>query len=234
MSWTDRATLPRAARVVAVVAHPDDESFGLGAVLSTFAEKGSSVGVVCLTRGEASALGATEVDLACTRQDEFQHASAELGITDVAMLDYPDGLLEGAPTEKLIAAVDAHATAAELLVVFDTTGVTGHVDHRRATEAAVSWAGSNDVPVLAWTLPVDIAETLNGEFGTGFVGRRRDAIDIEIRVDRTRQMRAIQCHRSQVVGNPVLWRRLELQGNYEYLRHLTAITTIGQSEGRWS
>jgi LmbE family N-acetylglucosaminyl deacetylase len=230
MSSTDRAALPPAGRVLAVVAHPDDESFGLGAVLSTFAERGSSVGVVCLTRGEASALSATEVDLACTRQQEFQHASAELGIADVAMLDYPDGFLEGVPTTELIAVVDAHAAAADLLVVFDTTGVTGHVDHRRATEAAISWAGSNDVPVLAWTLPVKIAEALNDEFGTGFVGRRRDAIDIDLRVSRTRQMRAIECHRSQAVGNLVLRRRLELQGDHEYLRHLAPITpstTVG-------
>jgi len=37
--------------VLAVVAHPDDESFGLGAVLASFAETGARVSVLCFTRG---------------------------------------------------------------------------------------------------------------------------------------------------------------------------------------
>ena len=40
--------------VAAVVAHPDDESFGLGGVLATFAAQGRLVHVLCLTHGEAS------------------------------------------------------------------------------------------------------------------------------------------------------------------------------------
>jgi LmbE family N-acetylglucosaminyl deacetylase len=45
-------------------------------------------------------------------------------------------------------------------------------------------------------------------------------VDIALRVDRTRQQRAIAEHRSQSVANPVLWRRLELLGNAEWLRWL--------------
>jgi hypothetical protein len=48
--------LPRWDRVLAVVAHPDDESFGLGAVLAAVVGEGAEVGVLCLTHGEASTL----------------------------------------------------------------------------------------------------------------------------------------------------------------------------------
>jgi LmbE family N-acetylglucosaminyl deacetylase len=39
---------------MAVVAHPDDESFGLGALLSELTGVGVEVEVVCFTHGEAS------------------------------------------------------------------------------------------------------------------------------------------------------------------------------------
>lgn len=49
-----------------VVAHPDDESFGLGAIVDAFTRSGSGVEVLCLTHGEASTLqGALETSLRC-------------------------------------------------------------------------------------------------------------------------------------------------------------------------
>ena len=39
--------------LLAVLAHPDDESFGLGGTLALYARKGCDVYYVCATRGEA-------------------------------------------------------------------------------------------------------------------------------------------------------------------------------------
>jgi LmbE family N-acetylglucosaminyl deacetylase len=47
---------------LAVIAHPDDESFGLGAVLAAFGA-GTQVRVLCFTRGEASTLGTTDAGM---------------------------------------------------------------------------------------------------------------------------------------------------------------------------
>ena len=49
--------------ILAVVAHPDDESFGLGALLARAAAAGARVGVLCLTHGEASTLHGVDGDL---------------------------------------------------------------------------------------------------------------------------------------------------------------------------
>lgn len=50
--------LPDTARVLAVVAHPDDESFGLGAIIDGLTAGGMAVAVLCFTHGEPSTLHA--------------------------------------------------------------------------------------------------------------------------------------------------------------------------------
>ena len=102
----------------------------------------------------------------------------------------------------------------------DTTGVTGHPDHVAATEAALAAAAVLDLPVLGWTLPASVAETLNDEFEGHFLGRPATEIDIRLDVTRDQQRRASLAHASQAVPTSVLWRRLELLGDVEHLRWL--------------
>lgn len=109
----------------------------------------------------------------------------------------------------------AERVSADLLLVFDEDGITGHRDHCRATEAALAHADQAGLPVLAWAVPAGVAAALNGEYSAGFVGRRREDLHLSLHVDRTRQHRAIARHASQSTTNPVLWRRLELQGDRE-------------------
>ena len=89
------------ASVLAVVAHPDDESFGLGAVIDRLAAGGTAVHVLCYTHGEASTLNETGTDLHRARESELRRASTELGAASVTLLDYPDGRLAGIPPGEL-------------------------------------------------------------------------------------------------------------------------------------
>lgn len=213
-------SLPAASSVLAVCAHPDDESFGLGAVLRHFITDGAKVAMLCFTHGEASSLGGSDRPLSEIRSTELAGAATALGIGRIKLLDRPDGSLAEESLEDLADEVAAMVdeVRADLLLVFDEGGITGHPDHHRATEAAL--AGAPALPVLAWSLPRDVAEALNAEFGAIFVGRNDHEIDVAVRVDRTRQRQAIACHTSQSSDNPVLWRRLELLGDEESLRWL--------------
>jgi LmbE family N-acetylglucosaminyl deacetylase len=207
--------------VLAVCAHPDDESFGLGAVIDHLVKQGAEVAVLCFTHGEASSLGGEEKDLGALRLDELREAAAELAVTKVSLRCYRDGELQRESLDALAKEV-RHAveqTGADFLLVFDEGGVTGHPDHDRATEAAMS--GAPGLPVLAWVVPTTVAEALNTEFGTTFCGRLPAEIDLVIDdIDRSVQWRAISCHRSQATGNPVLQKRLSLLGATEWLRWL--------------
>jgi N-acetylglucosamine malate deacetylase 2 len=94
--------------------------------------------------------------------------------------------------------------------------VTGQPDHRAATGAAVL-AG---LPVLAWTLPAAVAVRLSVGTGQDFADQPLDRIDLRVRVSRDRQRRAVLLHASQILPGAVLWRRLGLLGDREYLRWL--------------
>lgn len=215
-------SLPTWGSVLAVVAHPDDESFGLGAILNAFVTRGSRVSVLCFTHGEASTLHGVDGDLAQVRERELADAAAVLGLHRVWLHDYPDGGLrevDGAELEPLVVAA-IREEGADGVVVFDPDGVTGHPDHQRATAVALRAAAASGVPVLGWTLPVAVATALREELGAPFTGYEPDAIDLVIEVDRTAQRRAVDCHPSQAVPGSALWRRLELLGDREYLRWL--------------
>jgi LmbE family N-acetylglucosaminyl deacetylase len=220
-STTDGASsLPQATSVLAVCAHPDDESFGLGAVLNRLSAQDMRTSVLCFTHGESSTLGGGPAGLRQVREAELLAAAGVLGVGKVELFDHPDGALSSVPLTDLAASVELamSAVAADLLLVFDEGGVKGHPDHRRATEAAL--AGSDVVPVLGWGVPRSVAAALNAEFGTTFCGRDEHEFDVVLAVEREGQRRAIACHASQSADNPVLWRRLELLADAEFLRWL--------------
>jgi N-acetylglucosamine malate deacetylase 2 len=214
--------LPPWRSVLAVVAHPDDESFGLGAVLAGFADAGAAVAVLCFTHGESSTLHGIEGDLASVRAGELASAARVLGVDPVRLVDYPDGALTGVDVDDLSAHVLdlADEVGAEGLLVFDADGVTGHPDHARATLAALAAADSLGLAVLGWTVPKSVAAALNQEYDAAFTGHDPHGIDLVVTLDRTRQLAAVACHPSQAVPGSLLWRRLDLLGDIEYLRWL--------------
>ncbi len=65
-----------------------------------------------------------------------------------------------------------------------------------------------------------MANRLNGEFGTSFVGHDSTDVDLVLRVDRQHQRIASLAHASQAVPTTVLWHRLDLLGDEEHLRWL--------------
>lgn len=207
--------------VLAVVAHPDDESFGLGALLSSASAAGSRAGVLCLTHGEASTLHGVEGDLREIREHELRAAAKRLGLCWVRLLDHPDGAVasdQAKVTADVAAAVGSFHP--DVLLVFDPNGITGHPDHQSATRAAVAVGRRHNIDVVAWTLPASVTDVMAGEGMAMFAGVPDDAVQVTVAVDRSTQLEAVQEHPSQAVPGSPLWRRLELLGDREHLRYL--------------
>jgi N-acetylglucosamine malate deacetylase 2 len=226
--------LPAWKRPLAVVAHPDDETFGLGAILSQMAAADARVHILCYTHGEASRLNENHTDLLRQREHELRQASAALGVAGITLLDYGDGHLAAQPPGELAGRVTAVAAQQhpDGLLAFDDTGITGHPDHKAATAAAVRADAALGLPLLAWALPAEIADRLRAETGQRFAGQPPEALDLRIRVDRAGQRRAAWLHASQISPAAVVWRRLELQGDIEHLRWLLPPAGAAAASGR--
>lgn len=227
----NRGVLPEWRTVLVVVAHPDDESFGLGAIIDAFVQTGADVDVLCLTSGEASTLAEglddtvdLRTQLPAIRAAELHAAAERLGVRRTSLLTHPDGGLAGLPGGVL--AADVHAAVDDSrpdgLLVLDTSGVTGHPDHVTASVTAAAVAADHALPVLGWTLPRRVADELNARFGAAMIGADDDAIGLVLPVDRTRQREAIAAHRTQATPGSILWDRLDLLGDREYLRWISA------------
>jgi len=215
-------SLPGWRRPLVVIAHPDDESFGLGALLTSFVQNGAVPAVLCLTHGEASTLRDIPGDLRTVRAQELRAAALTLDITAVEVLDHHDGHLRDCDPAVLVEAIRraARRERSDGILTFDVGGVTAHPDHDAATLAAVRAGLDLDLNVLGWTLPDDVARALNADLGTDFIGRPPDRIDLVLPVSRDRQLEAIREHPSQAIPGSAVWRRLSLQGDLEHLRWL--------------
>jgi len=100
-------------KLMCLLAHPDDESLGLGGVLAKYASEGVETYVVTATRGERGRFGAGEERpepevVGQVREAELRAAAAELGIREVSFLDYVDGELDRADWGEAVAKIVGH------------------------------------------------------------------------------------------------------------------------------
>jgi LmbE family N-acetylglucosaminyl deacetylase len=90
--------------LIFIGAHPDDETFGMGAVLAKYAADGVKVYYVCATKGEAGTVDAAFLkgfkDIADLRSAEMKAAAQVLGLTGVKYLGYRDSGMPGAPDNR--------------------------------------------------------------------------------------------------------------------------------------
>ena len=206
--------------VLAVVAHPDDESFGLGAVILWLRRHSIPVSALIFTQGEASTLGGTvnHSALRARRCEELACASQILGLVGYALHSYGDGHLHEVPLDERVKMLE-DAGSPQVVLAFDETGITGHQDHIAATEAAKAFAINHGASLFLWTLPEEVANALNKRFGTSFRGRPKGEITatLDVAQERERQWQTIRCHQSQASVLGVVRARLELLRDQGYL-----------------
>ena len=201
--------LPRAGTVLAVTARPGVESAELGALLHAFGRAGASLTLLSLTRGEASPVNSTRNRLEAVRPWELQLASWSLGVSSVAVSDYPDGGLRHCRmsdlTTRVQRAIAEHAP--DLILVLDPA--TGDCDDAQVAQAACLAAESAGVPVAA--------RTIHGAHGSWQVelGDQADAA-------RAVQRSAARAHASQSEALPEVLARVDKLGSHEQLRWLVA------------
>ena len=157
MSTTDKKVL------LAVLAHPDDESFGMGGTLALYASRGVDVYLVCATRGEVGEADAEHMkgfdSVAEMRESELRCAAGILGLKGVYFLGYRDSGMPGTPDNKHPDSQVSHSLdevagrvvryirelKPDVVLTFDPIGGYRHPDHIHIQQATtLAFEKAND------------------------------------------------------------------------------------------
>lgn len=141
--------------ILAALAHPDDESFGMGGTLALYARRGADVYLVCATRGEVGTVDEEHMkgfsSTAEMRESELRCAAEHLGLKGVFFLDYRDSGMPGSPDNQHPDAQVAHPVEEvavkvlkylrelkpDVVLTFDPIGGYRHPDHIHIHNATV-------------------------------------------------------------------------------------------------
>lgn len=141
--------------ILLVLAHPDDETFGMGGTIALYARRGVDVHLVCATRGE---VGSVDPELMKgyasvgeLREAELMCAAGVLGLKGVHFLNYRDSGMPGSPDNnhpQALAAAPMEEVARKVagyirnlkpkvVITFDPIGGYRHPDHIAIQRATV-------------------------------------------------------------------------------------------------
>ena len=209
--------------ILAVFAHPDDESLACGGTLARLADSGARVVLLCASRGESGSVRDESLvdasDLGRVRSEELLEAARTLGIADVLICDHPDGDLRWAHVSQLhdeiVAAIGRYRP--DGVITFAEDGLYWHLDHigvHERTYTAVRSFGADAPPLYYVTIPKGVMRAVveagpRGEAaGEGkFWGIEPDVFGeaakpatfvIDVRAWVPRKLAALSCHRTQV------------------------------------
>ncbi len=150
-------------KLMCVLAHPDDESLGMGGTLAKYAADGAETYVVTATKGERGRSGSLE-PISPERVGQMRHAELlaaceELGVREVSMLGYRDAELDQADPREAIGKIadQIGRVKPDVVMTFGPDGAYGHPDHiaiSQFTTAAVMCASGvhrvSKLYYLAW------------------------------------------------------------------------------------
>jgi len=211
------------ATILAVLAHPDDETFICGGTLAKYAREGHKVILVCATKGEMGRrMGvpptATRENIAGIREQELKDACSALGIHELRFLGLRDKLLEIQPFDTLVETVLAHITniKPDIIITFHET-LGGHPDHCTiglATTRAFQLYSKNDCKLyyLCWS---NVAHRAS-EYGFD----PEQISKINIGPYNQYKLQAFRAHRTQTEMDPWVWNKdvlaIENFNDFEY------------------
>jgi LmbE family N-acetylglucosaminyl deacetylase len=190
-------------RMLAILAHPDDESFAVGGTLAKYAHQEVQVSLLCATRGEAGISGVKPEEAGDIRERELRQAAEHLGI-EVYFLGYPDGELAQTKLEALLETVACWVDLVQpqVILTFGPDGVSGHPDHLTISKAVTqAYDQFYKKGVLLYIRPSE-ATILGCGVSSSNTDDGRPFVQVDISDYKLAKVRAIQSHASQNPGLP--------------------------------
>lgn len=205
--------------LLAIFAHPDDESYRAGGTLAMLAGQGINIQVISATYGERGIPAIPTSEAKQIREEELRCACRVLGILQPRFLDYPDGELSSLDEREAV----AHLTEIiremqpDVLLTWPPSGISGHIDHQVISDwtrksflqaANPSYIAGNLSPYAVPAL-YHLAVSRSVAEAVGFhdlhtIPDEEVCVSLDVRSVWDQKMTAIRCHRSQINYSPVL------------------------------
>jgi LmbE family N-acetylglucosaminyl deacetylase len=220
---------PAGHSLLAVFAHPDDESLATGGLLARCAADGIRTSLLCLTRG---GMGAADdigrLRMGEARARELEAAGRELGLGAVTLLDYRNGFLPWVDKAGLEADIRRAIaeSGADVVITFDEDGLYWHPDHivlHERTTAAVAQMGEHAPALFYVSMPkgamraawnaamarIDGAPdqppvppvVMGVEVDAFGLFTKPPTFTLDVSAFAVRKLHALRCHQSQVAGD---------------------------------
>lgn len=204
--------------LVAIFAHPDDESFGPGGTLALYS-KTHDVYVICSTLGQSGKNhhNGDIKNIAKIRCRELLNSAKILGVKKVFCLEYMDGSLSNNQYHKIADDIKkiTDKLKPEILMTFEGKGVSGHIDHIAVTMIVnyifeqIEYAKT----LMYYCILEEESQGLRPYFIYVPEGFRKSEVDkiVDISTVNDLKIRALKKHRSQASDvNRVLKQREKL------------------------
>jgi LmbE family N-acetylglucosaminyl deacetylase len=217
--------------VLAVFAHPDDESLACGGTLARLSDAGARVVLLCASRGErgsGQAAPRPDPELAVRRTRELHAAAKILGVAELLIFDHADGNLRWADVpelhDEIVSAIRCFHP--DVVISFGEDGLYWHLDHIGIHERTLTavYSLGDAAPCLYYvTMPkgamrqlweaaalkgwVQPSEGIGGLAPDAFgAAARRPSLVVDVRPWISRKLAALRCHTSQMgKSNPLAW-----------------------------
>ena len=237
-----KAALPLIPSCMCVFAHPDDETFRCGGTLALLANSGVSVNILCLTSGQAGSCGTppicTPEELGEVRKKELRCSCKTLGLEKPIILDYPDGDLELASQTEIENLIQEHVERIhpQIILTWPLDGLSGHPDHRIVSTCTTQVfncmmrVDKNNLKALYYlAVPRSIAAAM-GMNSLSALPDETISVEMDVRTVLDRKMAAIECHRTQLDGSPILKRDREARELFLGKEHFIRAQANGSSD----
>ncbi|UVI31016.1 PIG-L family deacetylase [Paenibacillus spongiae] len=209
-------------KLLAVFAHPDDESFICGGTLAKYASEGVDITLVSATRGEMGRrMGnppyLNRETMAAAREVELRQACECLGIGQLLFLDIRDKTVEFIDEERLTARIETiiHEVNPDVVLTFHET-LGGHPDHCAIGKAATAACRRTGHQGALYFITFGDAMARPERYGY----TRKDVIRIDVQAHLAAKLAAFRAHRCQTEIDEWVWlpdqEALAKFGRHEY------------------
>lgn len=196
--------------LLAVFAHPDDETFRPGGTLALLARFGVNVQVISATRGENGPLGnpifCSRQSLPEVREHELCCACESLGLKPPLLLEYADGQLAEAPKDEVVNQILAviELLQPQVMVSFGKDGISGHPDHIAIGRFSYEAYLRSGMIAAFYSPAVPYSQAREaGMLGLKYVPDKTIDLSVDISPVWAKKWAAMQCHATQWSASPL-------------------------------